>query len=98
MQRTAMKGKQIRNKVLVYLLSLLWHGKTDTAITYLMGLDKDDIKNQSEIERLIGYFECNRSYIPCYARRCETWTESMKSIEVRKRMILWSQADKNTMA
>jgi hypothetical protein len=65
----AMKGKQMRNKVLDYITPLLWHGKIDMAISYLEGLNKDDIKNQEEIKRLIGYFERNRSFIPCYALR-----------------------------
>jgi hypothetical protein len=66
---SAMKGKQIRNKVLEHLTPLLWHGKIDAAISYLQGLNEKDIKNQGELQRLIGYFERNRSFIPCYALR-----------------------------
>ena len=66
---SAMKGKQIRNKVLEHLTPLLWHGKIDAAISYLQGLNEKDVKNQGEIKRLIGYFERNRSFIPCYALR-----------------------------
>jgi hypothetical protein len=65
----AMKGKQIRNKALEYLLAFLWRGKIDLAITYLRGLNADDLKNPEEIQLLIGYFERNRSFIPCYALR-----------------------------
>lgn len=65
----AMKGKKIRNKVLDHITPLLWHGKIDAAISYLEGLNKEDIKNQEEIRLLIGYLERNRSYIPCYALR-----------------------------
>jgi len=65
----AMKGKQVRNKALEHITLLLWRGKVDMAITYLRGLGEDVIKNQAEIERLIGYFERNRSSIPCYALR-----------------------------
>lgn len=64
-----MKGKCIRNKVLGHITPLLWHGKVEAAITYLQGLNKGDIKNQDEIKRLIGYFERNRDFIPCYALR-----------------------------
>ena len=39
------------------------------AITYLRGLNEDVIKNQAEIERLIGYFERNKGFIPYYALR-----------------------------
>ena len=65
----AMKGKQMRNKVLDHVTPLLWHGKVNTAISYLEGLNKDDIKNQEEIRLLIGYFERNSRYMPCYALR-----------------------------
>ena len=65
----AMRGKVIRNKVLDHIIPLLWHGKVETAIAYLQGLNEHSIKNQEEIKRLISYFERNRSYIPCYALR-----------------------------
>jgi hypothetical protein len=65
----AMKGKQIRNKVLEELLALLWIGKVDQAIGYLRSLHPDDIKDAEHIEKLIGYFSRNLSFIPCYALR-----------------------------
>jgi len=63
----AMKGKQARNKALEQVLAFLWRGKIDLAIAYLRGLSKDELKKPEEIEQLIGYFERNRSFIPCYA-------------------------------
>jgi hypothetical protein len=65
----AMKGKQIRNKVLEELLAFLWVGKVDVAITYLRCLDPNDLKDADQIEKLIGYFSRNSSFIPCYALR-----------------------------
>ena len=64
-----MKGKHIRNKVLGHITPLLWRGKVEAAIAYLQGLNEGDIKDQDEIKRLIGYFERNRGFIPCYALR-----------------------------
>ena len=64
-----MKGKQVKNKVLEHILTLLWRGKIDLAVTYLRGLNEDDLKNPEEIKLLIGYFERNRSSLPCYALR-----------------------------
>jgi len=64
-----MKGRVIRNTVLAHLTHLLWYGRVEAAIAYLQDLNKGDIKNQEEIRLLIGYFERNRSYIPCYALR-----------------------------
>jgi hypothetical protein len=65
----AMKGKQIRNKVLEELLVWLWIGNVDQAITYLRGLDPNVVKDADQIEKLIGYFSRNLSFIPCYALR-----------------------------
>jgi hypothetical protein len=65
----AMKGKQMRNTVLEKLLTLLWIGKVDLAIDYLRSLHPDDVKDADQIEKLIGYFSRNMSFIPCYALR-----------------------------
>lgn len=66
---SAMKRKQVKNKVLEHILALLWYGKIDLTITYLRGLNPDDLKNPEEIRLLIGYLERNRSFLPCYALR-----------------------------
>lgn len=65
----AMKGKARRNKVLEELLAWLWVGKVEMAMTYLRGLQIDDLKDADQIEQLIGYFSRNSSCIPCYALR-----------------------------
>ncbi len=65
----AMKGKEKRNTVLLELLAWLWIGKVDQAIAYLRSLHPDDIKDAEHIEKLIGYFSRNLSFIPCYALR-----------------------------
>jgi len=65
----AMKGKEKRNSVLQELLAWLWIGKVDQAIDYLRSLPADDLKDGEQIEKLIGYFSRNVSFIPCYALR-----------------------------
>jgi len=65
----AMKGKEKRNTVLQELLAWLWVGKVDQAISDLRSLNPDDIKDTEHIEKLIGYFSRNVSFIPCYALR-----------------------------
>lgn len=65
----AMKGREARNAVLQQLRPLLWHGCVDTAITTLQNVSAAQIKNQAAIDKLVGYFERNRSSIPCYAVR-----------------------------
>ncbi len=66
---TLCRGTKIRNAVLSRLLTLLWRGRVDAAIAYLRALDPDKIKSGQSVETLIGYFERNRDYIPCYALR-----------------------------
>ena len=65
----AMNGRVVRNMVLKKLISLLWLGKVDAAEEYLRGLDGNMVRNISEIELLIAYFERNRNNIPCYELR-----------------------------
>jgi len=65
----ALKGKEIRNKVLEQLLSFLWHGCVDKAIASLQKVDPGDIKDCKSLEDLISYLERNRPYIPCYSVR-----------------------------
>ena len=64
-----MKGKRIRNTVLEELLALLWIGRVNLAIGYLRSLHPGDVKDTEQIEKLIGYFSRNLSFIPCYALR-----------------------------
>ena len=65
----ALKGRSIRNTVLSSLRPLLWHGCLTQAIVTLRGIPADQIKDQAALDKLIGYFERNRSSIPCYAVR-----------------------------
>ena len=67
----ACKGREIRNRHLKQLLTLLWFGLTDKAIAYLQTIPATDIKNTDPINRLIGYLERNRKSLPCYAMRAQ---------------------------
>lgn len=64
-----LKGSKIRNKILDELLPILWLGKLDAATVFLQNIDPLQIKSGQSVDRLIGYFERNRDYIPCYALR-----------------------------
>lgn len=66
---TLCRDTKIRNAVLSRLLTLLWRGRVDAAIAYLRDLAPEKIKPGQSVETLIGYFERNRGYIPCYALR-----------------------------
>jgi hypothetical protein len=65
----ALRGIKIKNSILDEILPLLWLGKVDVAISVLKAISLDNIKPGQSVDRLIGYFERNRDYIPCYALR-----------------------------
>jgi hypothetical protein len=65
----ACKGREIRNRHLKPLLTWLWFGRVDQAKAYLLTISASDLKNAKMIDRLCGYLERNRKWIPCYALR-----------------------------
>ena len=65
----AMRGREIRNEVLIKVLQFLWLGKVERAFEYLKMLDNSKVRNKEHIEKLIAYLDRNFSYIPCYALR-----------------------------
>jgi hypothetical protein len=67
----ALKGRDIRNQILEQLIPLLWLGCVDRAIALLQTIETDQIKNQSQLDDLIGYLQRHQPYIPCYAARKE---------------------------
>lgn len=64
-----LKGSKIRNDILDKLLPILWLGNVDAAIAFLQAIQPALLKNGQTVDRLIGYFERNRAFIPCYALR-----------------------------
>lgn len=65
----AMKGREVRNQALENLLALLWDGRVESAMAYLVALPSEQIKNAAEIQTLLGYLERQRPHIPCYSVR-----------------------------
>jgi len=55
--------------VLAKVTAYLWVGKVDQAVGILRQVENKHIKSKDAIEGLIGYFDRNWSYIPCYALR-----------------------------
>lgn len=64
-----LNGSKVRNALLEQLLPLLWLGKVNDAITLLRQIHPEKMKAGQSVDRLVGYFERNRDYIPCYALR-----------------------------
>ena len=65
----ALKGSNIRNGVLEVVLPLLWNGLVNEAITNLKSIPTKNIRNQKEIDHLIGYLKKNSMMIPAYSVR-----------------------------
>lgn len=65
----ACKRREIRNRHLKQLLTLLWFGLIDPAQAYWAAIPATDLKDDQAITRLVAYLERNRPWIPCYAMR-----------------------------
>lgn len=65
----AMKGRDIRNAILKDVSTFLWYGLVDSAVEYLRQIDKNLVKNEEALQKLITYLQRNTPYIPCYAVR-----------------------------
>ena len=63
--------KPARDILQPVLLSILWAGNTDTAISYMEELKthKGIIKNMSRLQEAIDYLKRKQPYIDCYALR-----------------------------
>lgn len=64
-----LKKKDIRNQIVKKVTAYLWVGKVEHAVKELREVDEKDIKSHADIDRLIDYWERNRSYIVCYGLR-----------------------------
>ena len=91
----ALKGREIRKRILGDLMPLLWHGLTEEAITYLAGIASDGIKNQAAIDKLTDYFVRNCSNIPCYALRKKLKLRNGSSIGEKMNDLIVSHRQKD---
>lgn len=91
----ALKGRVIRNELLDELLPLLWYGLLDRAIALLMKTDKKLIKDESKLQGLIGYFERNRKYIPCYGIRNKLTLRNSSNIGEKMNDLIVSERQKH---
>ncbi len=91
----AMTGRAIRNEALQQLCPLLWNGLVDHAIAYVNSLPPSQIKNPEAIKTLIGYFERNRAYIPCYAVRKELGLRNSSQIGEKMNDLVVSDRQKH---
>jgi hypothetical protein len=91
----ALKGREIRNKVLENLLPLLWNGLTDKAIAFLEKMDVSKIKDQSVLQKLVEYLRRNKNYIPCYAIRKKVGLRNSSNIGEKMNDLIVSDRQKH---
>lgn len=66
---SALNNRHVRNAELKELVRILWYGNVDAAIAHLRRVDPKHVKSTEALERIVGYLERNRPYLPCYAAR-----------------------------
>lgn len=91
----ALKGRHIRNQVLRDIMPLLWNGLTQRAVDVLRAIEPNQIKDTGHMEKLTGYLERNRSYIPCYALRKKLGLRNSSSIGEKMNDLIVSQRQKH---
>ncbi len=91
----AMKGSILRNEALADLSPLLWYGRVESAKAFLRKLPREHIKNPDAIQRLLGYFERNKPYIPCYEVRKRLGLRNSSNIGEKMNDLLVSNRQKH---
>lgn len=106
---SALNNRHVRNAELKPLLRLLWYGNVDGALRALHQIDAKHVKNQEALDRLIGYLERNRPYIPCYvarkrlglrnsSNRGEKSNDIVMSARQKHKGMSWSQSGSSALA
>ena len=98
----ALKGSTIRNEFLGELLPCIEFavansrfGNIDGAIDLLRNIDQKKVRNPVEIDKLIGYFERCRAYIPCYALRKQLGLRNSSNLGEKSNDLIVSSRQKN---
>lgn len=91
----ALKGKDIRNKVLQKLLRILWTGNVKGAVSYLETLDAALIKNQKWLQEQIHYLLRKEDGIVCYALRAHFGLRNSSNCVEKENDLLVAQRQKH---
>ena len=91
----AMKGRLVRNEILIGIMPLLWHGLTDRAITVLRQIEAEKIKDNEKHTKLIDYLDRNKEMIPCYALRKRLGLKNSSAIGEKMNDLLVSSRQKH---
>jgi hypothetical protein len=88
-------GAKVRNEFLEELLPCLWFGNVDGTIKLLQNINPKKIRNRDEIDKLVGYFERCRDYIPVYALRRELGLRNSSNAGEKANDLIVSSRQKN---
>ena len=91
----ALKGKDIRNKVLQRLLRILWTGNGKGAVSYLETLDAAWIKNQKWLQEQIHYLLRKEDGIVCCALRAHFGLRNSSNCVEKENDLLVAQRQKH---
>lgn len=91
----ACRGKLYRNQHLARLMTLLWHGLVDAALTYLDFLDPNHLKDEAALERLKGYLRRHQPHIPCYSVRKQLGLRNSSNLGEKSNDLLVSARQKH---
>lgn len=91
----SMKGRLLRNEVLIKIMPLLWHGLTNRAITTLEEIESKNVKNDEKLLKLIEYLERNKTMIPCYAIRKRLGLKNSSAIGEKMNDLIVSSRQKH---
>ena len=91
----ALKGKDIRNKVLQRLLRILWTGNVKGAVSYLETLDAARIKSQKWLQEQIHYLLRKEDGIVCYALRAHFGLRNSSNCVEKENDLLVAQRQKH---
>ena len=91
----ALNNSKIRNEFLKELTPCLWFGNVDGAIKLLRNINPNYVKNTEEIDKLIGYFERCRDYIPNYALRKELGLRNSSNLGEKSNDLIVSSRQKH---
>ena len=91
----ALKSAEIRNEFLKELMGCLWFGNVGGAIKLLRNIDPKKVRNPDEIDKLVGYFERCREYIPNYALRKELGLRNSSNLGEKSNDLIVSSRQKH---
>jgi len=90
-----LKGYKLTQDIRSKVKHFLWYGATDEAIHFLNQIEKQSIKNQESIDKLIIYLERSKPYIPCYAARKKLNLRNSSNIGEKANDLLVSKRQKH---